>query len=241
MSKNLSCAINYNQSTMNLVLDLIFPKKCIGCGRLGSYICDKCFSKIEIIENPICPECERQAIGGKTHPGCLRRFGLDGLIAACRYKGIVRSAIQKIKYKWSYDISNVLIDLLVQNLWRFNFPQGAVLVPIPLHINRKRWRGFNQAEILARELNNRFGQVNLDLIERILENKSQVGLSKKERKQNVKGIFALRETQGKLMINGRDFILVDDVFTSGATMSEAAGVLKRAGAKSIWGMAMALG
>lgn len=222
-------------------LDLIFPKKCIGCQKLGSYICNKCFSKIEIIEYPICPQCQRQAIGGKTHPGCLRRFGVDGLIVVCRYKGIVRSAIQKIKYKWSYDISNVLVDLISQNLWRFNFPPEAVLVPIPLHIKRKRWRGFNQAEILALELANRFGQANSDLIERVFENKPQVGFSKKERKQNVRGIFALRETQGKLMINGRDFILVDDVFTSGATMSEAAGVLKRAGANSVWGMAAALG
>lgn len=223
------------------VIDFIFPKKCIGCGRIGSYNCDQCLSKVEIIENPICPECERQAIGGKTHPGCLRPFGLDGLIATCRYKGIVRSAIQKIKYKWSYDISNVLTDLLVQNLWRFNFPQEAVLVPVPLHIKRKRWRGFNQAEILARELTHRFGQVNIDLLERVFENKPQVGLSKKKRKQNVRGIFALRETQGKFVINGRDFILVDDVFTSGATMSEAAGVLKKAGAKSVWGMAAGLG
>lgn len=223
------------------VIDFIFPKKCIGCGRIGNYICDSCLSKVEIIENPICPECERQAIGGKTHPGCLRRLGLDGLIVVCRYKGIVRSAIQKIKYKWSYDISNVLVDLLVQNLWRFNFPQEAVLVPIPLHIKRKRWRGFNQAEILARELTNRFGQVNLDLVERVFENKPQVGLSKKERKQNVRGIFVLKRSVDKGQVKDKDFLLVDDVFTSGATMSEAAGVLKRAGAKSVWAAAAALG
>lgn len=222
-------------------VDLIFPKKCIGCGRIGNYICDQCLSKVEIIEYPICPECQRQAVGGKTHPGCLRRFGLDGLIVVCRYKGVVRSAVQKIKYKWSYDISKVLVDLLSENLWRFSFPQEAVLVPVPLHIKRKRWRGFNQAEILVKELNNRFGQVNLDLIERVLENKPQVGLSKRERKQNVRGIFALREAQGKLKIKGKDFILVDDVFTSGATISEAAEVLKRAGAKSVWGMTAALG
>lgn len=223
------------------VIDLIFPKKCIGCQRLGDYICDKCFSEIEIIEYPICPECQRQAVGGKTHPGCLRRFGLDGLIVACRYKGIVRSAVQKIKYKWSYDISKVLVDLLSENLWRFNFPPKAVLVPVPLHIKRKRWRGFNQAEILARELTARFGQVNVDLIERVFENKPQVGLSKNERKQNVRGIFALKRAVDKGQIKDKDFLLVDDVFTSGATISEAAGVLKRAGAKSVWGMTAALG
>lgn len=222
-------------------LDLIFPKKCLGCGRLGSYICNNCFSGIVIIEHPICPECERQAVCGKTHPGCLRRFGLDGLVVACRYKGVVRAAIKRIKYKWSYDISSVLVDLLVANLWRFDFPQKAILVPIPLHVKRKRWRGFNQAQILAGVLSKRFGQRRLDLVERIVETKTQVGLSRKERKINVKDVFALRFTQGKPVLKGRDFILVDDVFTSGATMKEVAKVLKRAGARNVWAMAVALG
>lgn len=222
-------------------LDLIFPKKCLGCGAFGSYICKNCFSTLEIIEHPICPECERQAVGGKTHPGCLRRFSLDGLIVVCRYKGLVRSAIQKIKYKWSYDIASVLIDLISENLWRFNFPQKAILVPIPLHLKRKKWRGFNQAEILVEELSKRFKQPSLNLIERVTESRTQVGLPKKERKLNVKGVFAIKDESFKETIVGRDFILVDDVFTSGATIGEAAGVLKRAGARNVWGMAVALG
>lgn len=223
------------------ILDLIFPKKCLGCGRFGAHICAECFSAIELEEYPICPECERQAVGGKTHPGCLKRFGLDGLIVACRYKGVVRTAIQKVKYKWSYDIAKVLVDLLAVNLWRFNFPQKALMVPIPLHAKRKKWRGFNQAEILTGELSERFKQGKLDLLERVVEAKTQVGLTKVQRKLNVKGVFKLRTFQAQDIVKNKDFILVDDVFTSGATMSEAAGVLKRAGAGSVWGMVVALG
>ena len=222
-------------------LDLIFPKKCFGCGRFGSYICDSCLSRVEMIEHPICPECERQVIGGKTHPGCTRKLGLDGLIVGFKYSGVARVAIQKIKYRLSYDISRLLIEILAQNIWRFNFPSNAILVPIPLHVKRRNWRGFNQSEILADELSRRFKLPMGDLIYKAVETKTQVGLSKKERKQNVKGVFLAKKDVLRETISGRNFILVDDVFTSGATMSEAAGVLKRLGAKSVWAMAVALG
>jgi ComF family protein len=215
-----------------------------GLRKARGYICRNCFSKIEIIDFPICPECERQAVGGKTHPGCLRRYGLDGLIVACRYKGIARTAIQKVKYKWSYDIAEVLVDLLAVNLWRYNFVQKAVMVPIPLHSRRKKWRGFNQSEILTKSLSKKFKAEYEDFLIRVIETKTQVGLTKEERKKNIRGAFALfrhPELGSGSVIKGKNFILVDDVFTSGATMSEAAGVLKRAGAKSVWGMAVALG
>src|SRR3989344_5927209 len=133
-------------------LDLLFPKRCVSCGKFGAYICKSCFAKVEFIEKPVCPVCQRQAIGGKVHPGCAMRFGLDGLIVACRYKGPVKRAIAKVKYKSIYDIEQVFIDLVVKNLWRFDLPPDAVLVPVPLHAKRKNWRGFNQAEILARRL-----------------------------------------------------------------------------------------
>lgn len=222
-------------------LDLVFPKRCLGCGRLGGYICRGCSPKIVFIKEPFCSECELRAEGGKTHPECQTKQSLDGLVVVCRYKGLVRSAIQKIKYKWSFDISKVLVDLLTQNLWRFNFPKKAILVPIPLHPKRKKWRGFNQAEILAQELSKRLGQPTLNLIERTRESRTQVGLSKKERNLNVANVFSLGGSLSNFDVRGRDFILVDDVFTSGATMRAVCGVLKRRGARSVWGMAIASG
>lgn len=223
------------------LIDIIFPKKCLGCGRFGGYVCADCFANVEFVEAPICPICERQAVGGKTHPGCQRMWGLDGLVVACKYKGVVRSAIQKVKYRWSFDIAEILVDFLVQSLWRFDFPTYGVLVPIPLHIKRRRWRGFNQAESLAKSLGKSFGVEVFDILIRVRETKTQVGLKKKERKENVKDAFSISSKVGAMKVRGRDFILVDDVFTSGATMNEAASVLKRAGAKSVWGMAVALG
>lgn len=239
---------------MDFILDLIFPKRCVSCGKLGSYICKNCSSKIEFIDKPVCPVCQRQAVGGKTHPGCVGRYRLDGLVVVCRYQGPVKMAITKVKYKWVYDIEKVLVDILVDSLWKFDLPKDLVLVPVPLHAKRKRWRGFNQSEILAKTLAKRFSQPYTDVLVRIRDTKTQVGLKRDKRKENVKGAFFLRppshpEPSTPVILSasegsrffGNNFLLVDDVYTSGATMAECCRVLKRAGAKEVWGLAVALG
>ena len=219
-------------------LDLLFPKRCVSCGKFGAYICKDCFSKIEFIQKPVCPVCQRQAVGGKTHPGCQGRLRLDGLVVATRYSGSVKKAIAKVKYKWAYDIAKILIDLIVVNLWKFDLASDLILVPVPLHVRRKKWRGFNQAEILAKSLSLKFNQPYGEYLARIIETASQVGLKKDERKKNVKGAFRLRTGAD---VSGKNILLVDDVYTSGATMQEACRVLKKAGAKTVWAMAVALG
>lgn len=238
--KLLCCTMNHELPTMNWLLDLLFPKRCVSCGKLGSYICRECFSKIEYLQKPVCPVCQRQAIGGKTHPGCQGKYNLDGLVVACRYTGPVRAAIQKVKYRWAYDICQILLEILTASLWKFDLPPDLILVPVPLHSRRRRWRGFNQAELLAKEIAKRFNQPYGDLISRAQETRTQVGLSKKARKENVRGVFALKKSVTG-QIRDKNFLLVDDVYTSGATMQEAARVLKKAGANNVWAMAIALG
>ena len=222
---------------MNVILDLLFPKRCVSCGKLGSYICKKCFSRIEFIKNPVCPVCQRQAVEGKTHPGCKGRYRLDGLVVAARYRGPVKTAIIKVKYKWIYDIEKIFVDLLSQRFWKFNLPAELILVPVPLYSQRKKWRGFNQAEILAKSLSLQFNVPYFDLMNRFIETKPQVGLSREDRKENVKGAFALRKIITR--VNGKNIILVDDVFTTGATLQECAKVLKQAGAGLIWSLTVA--
>ncbi|OGD93881.1 hypothetical protein A2697_02355 [Candidatus Curtissbacteria bacterium RIFCSPHIGHO2_01_FULL_41_44] len=236
---------------VNLLFDFLFPKRCVSCGKFGAYICKGCFSKIEYIEKPVCSVCQRQAIGGKTHPGCRSRYGLDGLVVACRYRGPVKRAITKVKYKWIYDIEKIFVDLTADNLWRFDLPSDLTIVPVPLHSKRKRWRGFNQSEILAKSLAKKFGVDLRDVLIRTRETKSQVGLKRDERKENVKGAFSLNAIQTRFgiasqtgfvrSVEGKNFMLVDDVYTSGATMAECCRVLKKAGARQVWGLTVALG
>jgi ComF family protein len=218
-------------------LDFIFPKKCVLCGRFGSYICSLCIEKIEPIEQPVCPICQRQAIGGKTHPGCRNKYTLDGLVVGFRYRGPIKLAISKIKYKWIWDIAETVIDLLVERIWKFNIPQEFVLVPIPLHSKRKNWRGFNQAELICQILAKKFGCKTKNLLKRHVETKTQVGLTREERKRNIKNAFIVNSSS----VKWKTIILVDDVYTTGATMGEACKILKQNGAEIVWGMAIALG
>lgn len=242
--------------TMNFFLDLLFPKKCVNCGMFGGYICADCSKKIVIVEHPICPVCQRQAIGGKTHPGCRGKYKLDGLVAGLRYKGPVRKGISKIKYRFNWDIAETFVGLMSEQIWRFAMPADFILVPIPLHARRKNWRGFNQAELICQILAKKFKVRWQNSLVRTKETKTQVGLSQKDRLANIKGALRLaplrpiRITQGKqaqglkTLAQGKLFshpvILVDDVFTTGATMFEACNVLKRAGAREVWAMVMAL-
>ncbi len=223
-------------TTMN-ILDFIFPRKCVSCGRFGAYVCPSCLLKIELVQNPICPICQRQAVGGRVHPGCKTKYNLDGLVVGFRYRGPIKLSISKIKYKWIWDIAYTVIDLFSEQIWKFNIPGDFVLVPIPLHTKRKNWRGFNQAELICQILAKKFGCQLENLLKRHVETKTQVGLTREERKKNIKNAF----TVNKYDIRGRTIILVDDVYTTGATMGEACRVLKQDGASVVWGMAIALG
>jgi ComF family protein len=114
----------------------------------------------------------------------------------------------------------------------------SLIIPVPLHIKRKRWRGFNQAEVIARELVNYF---NLDLstekLVRIKHAKAQAKLGEEERKNNIKNCFAWKSEE----LDGRNVVLVDDVATTGSTLNECARVLKDNGAGEVWGLVVAKG
>lgn len=221
---------------MNL-LDFLFPKRCVSCGKFGDYICVACFSKIDFVEYPVCPICGRQAIGGKTHPGCSRRFGLDGLVVACRYRGVVRQIVKAIKYKFAFDVAGLLVELVAANIWRFSMPQNFVLVPVPLSERRRNWRGFNQAQVLSAVIAKQYKVRAYDLLLKNRETRTQVGLDRESRNKNVRGAFSIKQGAS---VSGKNIILVDDVFTTGSTMMEAAKVLKYAGAGEVWAMAVVL-
>lgn len=225
---------------MNVLLDLLFPPRCYGCGRVGEYICHTCQKRV-ILRDQRCPECDRAAIDGMTHPGCRRPYGLDGLITAFRYEGVVKKAIKAIKYRFVSDAASSLIDLVPPPIWeslRF-LPPHIVFYPIPLHRDRLRWRGFNQAEKLGVILAQRLHKDTVDgLLIRQIKRTPQADIQKRDdRIKNAHGLFQLN----KLVINNSQLsiLLFDDVWTTGATMKEAAKVLKRGGVQKVWALTIA--
>jgi len=217
----------------------------VGCGKSGSYFCDICISNIMQGEL-ICPKCERLAIGGATHPLCRRRFGLDGLWSLGIYENSLRAAIGKLKYKYIEELSNILVDIMV-DYWAKYQPflldeikksqgQNWMVTAVPLHWFRQNKRGFNQSDLLAKDFAKRLGLKYEEVLQRTKYTKQQVGLKGRDRAQNIRNAF---EGDKRYEISDKNILLIDDVWTTGSTLRECCYILKRNGAKKVWAITLA--
>lgn len=222
-------------------LDIIFPKRCAGCDKFGGYLCVKCKAKQPLHWAKICPVCEHLAIGGDTHPDCRSELSLDGATFVFEYKSPISILLKQLKYKFGREILPVVAKWTIEELKKIQgLPGKAVLVPIPLHPYRHNWRGFNQTELLGYEIAKAFGwEFNKDILVRHRLTKPQTEVKKeKNRLTNVHGIFSISPSYPITKLPN-NLIVFDDVWTTGATIKEAGKVLKRAGVKKVWGLAIA--
>jgi len=223
-------------------LDFIFPKHCVNCRKTGDYVCTNCFSFISFDLSMICLVCNKPSLDGLTHPGCKSRYAIDGAFCAVAYKGIVKKLIYNFKYKpYLTDLRKSLGELfyesiIQQEIFQKVYNSKPVLVPIPLHPKRLRKRGYNHSKLLAEDLGKKLNLQLADVLQRTKETKSQFGLNLKERKENLKNAFILNTSY---MLHNTGVFLVDDILTTGSTLSEAAKVCKRNGAKNVWGLTLA--
>lgn len=230
---------------MNLILDLLFPKKCVGCGKFGSYFCQNCIQDIKQTDL-VCPKCERLAVGGETHPICQRRFGLDGLWSLGIYQDPLRSTIKKLKYRKVSDFSKVLVDIMVEYWARYqpflldeikkNKGVDWIVVPVPLHWKRQNDRGFNQSALIGKQFAQKLGLKYGEILKRTKFIKPQANLSGKDRTQNIRNAFEISTNNQQLTTN---CLIIDDVWTTGSTIRECCYVLKRNGAKKVWALTLA--
>lgn len=167
---------------------------------------------------------------------------LTGLFVVCDYEDkIIQKAIHFLKYGFARDLRH-LFRLVLANSpvkTKFTTKKERVIIPIPLHPKRKRFRGFNQSEILAEEISAFLKiPVKNNILVRKKYSRPQVGLDKKQRNKNIQDAFGL---DSRLEISGQSVILIDDVYTTGSTMNEAAKVLKKGGVKEVIGIVIAKG
>lgn len=225
------------------VLDYIFPKRCLSCGSVGAYFCARCRPGVRHIlpTEAICPVCGRPAIDGKTHPRCRSRYSLDGLTSFFRYDGIVKKAVTSLKYRGVFDLATAFIALIssgYSGLPGISGRDDVVLVPIPLHTHRQRTRGFNQAEILGSTLAQRLHiKMHTGILRRIADTPPQVSM--KERSARFINLRRAFTCESDDLERYNSIILLDDVYTTGATMRSAGHTLKRAGARFVWAVTMA--
>lgn len=227
------------------ILDFFYPKFCISCNKENTYLCPDCFSKIKLFPSSTCPYCNSRSFEGlicKNH-----RKNLKGFISAVPYsENILRKIIDAQKYSFIKELSKPLAFLIFKFLKEnpeiefFKNPTNFVIIPIPLHSRRLRWRGFNQAEEIAKELSPLLKiPIETKILSRKKYTKSQARLKEKEKIENVKGAFDVNIKFIK-NIKNKKIILVDDVATTLSTLEEAAKTLK-VGAKETWGLTVAKG
>jgi len=229
------------------LLDLIFLKRCVQCKKFGAYLCPACFSFISFLEHGFYIACQRPANGGATHPSCRTRYSIDGVFSSLVYSGIVKKLIYQFKYQPNLsNLKNLLTGLYYEGLIQKELfysvlTKETVLIPIPLHPVNLRKREYSQSLLLAKGLSGKFNLKVLNNLERVKNTATQVGLSKEKRHENIRNAFTLKDgfkIQQKALTQ---VILIGDVATSGASLNEAAKVLKKASVKTVWGEILAHG
>lgn len=226
------------------LLDLVFPPRCLGCGATGTVLCMDCAASIQAPAEPLCPRCGHE-LDASAHTTaapcavCARGEGptaLDALRAAAVHEGVARRAVLALKYQGHRRAAQPLSDLLALTARRMDrIPD--VIVPVPLHANRRRDRGYDQALLLAVQCARRLGVTCAQtMLVRLSPTLPQVGLSAEERRANVAGAFTASEKARAL--EGKRVLLIDDVTTTGSTLDAAAHALRPFHPREIWGLAV---
>ena len=219
---------------VSALIDLFYPQRCVGCEKRASdLLCRTCFEALPEIWRPACGRCGLPtAFETSVCEGCKGvDFGFEGARAPLRYEGVGKEIVHVLKYRgYTRVVDRLAAPLMVDVLGgdrRFD-----AVVPVPLHPSRLRRRGFNQAELLARGVAKKMNAPVSDTLQVVRRTRDQVDLSASERKENVAGAFS-----SKSRVRGR-ILLIDDVFTTGATMSSCAGTLVRAGATEVHALSL---
>lgn len=231
------------------LVDWLYPPRCRACrdrieGQDAETFCSSCWSEIRLVSHPLCSRC------GRPFPDAS---GDDHLCGVClarppRFAGArswacyprdessehpLRHVVQTFKYGRKVSLGKPLGRLMAKGCQDFVAESHIdLIIPVPLHPKRLRWRGFNQAVLLARQVS-RANNIPLDpfVLYRRRETLPQTQLAEDERRTNVRGAFMLHSDPP---IHGKSLLLVDDVYTSGATVNECSRMLTKGGAKQVY-------
>src|SRR3989344_276802 len=219
-------------------LDLLFPRFCLRCRELigtdrRGYVCADCHANLDVSEDLRCAFCASYSAHGLTCSICKPKHSLDRLLVAANYKKkIVERMAKTLKYRFATETA---IDIARIIKKRFPKISADCIIPIPLHKSRLRWRGFNQAELIARELSLLWNiPVRTDLLIRQKSTSPQADIKNRDdRIKNATGIFAPHLVVKPL---SGTVILIDDLSTTGSTLDQAARVLKSLGVEKVIGV-----
>lgn len=215
---------------------MLMPPRCGGCRAVGSWLCSRCRAGIRRLEEPLCRRCGAEVESARSDCGCRNRLkALSRLRSAAAYEGPVEVAIHRFKYNGWRRLAEPLALLMAERLVVEGL-SARWAVAVPLHSSRQRQRGFNQSELLVRELRKRLAlaQPPGELV-RTRATPPQVGHDRRWRLDNVRDAFEWRGPP----LGAHAILLIDDVATTGATLEACAAALRAGGSGSVTGVSVA--
>ncbi len=238
------------RSLLGGISELLYPRCCSACGAEledgQRALCRECLFSVPLLVDPVCDLCGEPVVAASaSRKGlcgrCLRRRPVfDRARSAVSYGRAVKSALLMLKFHHAFWLAKDL-GILLEGCVRRHFALAEIdaIVPVPLHSLRRRQRTMNQAELLARELGRRLSlPVMTDLLRRSRQTLRQTDLSREERRRNLRGAFEVKQ---RAWVEQRVFLVVDDVMTTGETVSAVSHALKRSGAAGVWVATVARG
>ena len=218
---------------LSALADLFYPERCVGCERRASdVLCRTCFDALPRVGSPVCGRCGLPtAFATFVCEECKNvDFGFQSARAPLKYDGVGKQVVHALKYRgYKRVVGRLAAPLMLQVVGEGHFD---AVVPVPLHSSRLRKRGFNQAELLARGVAEKMKATVSDTLEVVRSTRDQVELSAAQRRANVAGAYTTtKPLRGKIL-------LIDDVFTTGATLSACAGTMVRAGAEEVHALSL---
>ena len=233
---------------LEAIASLLYPPACTICAasvEAGEYLCADCNAKTTPIVPPFCEICSEPFAGAITSSftcaNCAhRKIYFNTAVAVYRSRGIVRRVIHDFKYGHQIHLRHLVAHWLIEALddVRLRGRHFDVIIPVPLHPARERERGFNQAAVLAELISERMSIQSKPILKRIRYTITQTAFDRAERMENLRNAFRLRENMN---VRSLRVLLIDDVLTTGSTLSECARVLKDAGALSVYAATAARG
>lgn len=246
----LGAAVNF-KGALGALASVIFPAPCRICDRALTNasripVCEDCLGRFERVSDPLCGACGRpftsEVAAQAVEPLCrlcrLKYYAFDGARSFAIYDDALFEAIALLKYENVNRLGDWFAGRLVEiTLGQAKDWRADIVVPVPLHTERRRERGYNQAELIARPLARRLGlKLESRALVRVKPRPPQLVLSRTERWQVVRGAYAVRE---RARVDNLRILLIDDVMTTGATLDACARTLKRAGAAAVFGLTVA--
>lgn len=220
-------------------VEVIYPPRCVACGQVGNVLCGTCLRSFPPITSPFCRRCGYPlATPTDKCPSCQRDIlcALDRARSAAHFRPPVREAIHALKYRGVQELAPILGAYMAARL-RASSLRVDLVVPVPLHAERRRERGYNQAELLAHIITRTLTcPLVPEALERVRATSPQAFLPFEERRANVKDAFHCPCPE---RVQGCRVLLVDDVMTTGCTLEACAQALKHAGAREVWGYTLA--